>query len=75
MTIPFEVFKERMLADPEVKREYDALEAEFAISSELIRARLRAGTCDKEGQSVPAGVTVPTGKPDKMTLDDTSHIS
>ena len=43
MTIPFEVSKARMLADPEVKREYDALEAEFVIASELIRARLRAG--------------------------------
>jgi ribosome-binding protein aMBF1 (putative translation factor) len=48
MTIPFEVFKARMLADPEVKREYDALEAEFAISSELIRARLRAGLSQAE---------------------------
>jgi predicted transcriptional regulator len=48
MTIPFEVFKARMLADPEVKREYDALEAEFAISSELIRARLRAGLSQVE---------------------------
>ena len=48
MTIPLEVFKARMLADPEVKREYDALEAEFAISSELIRARLRAGLSQVE---------------------------
>ena len=48
MTIPFEVFKARMLADPEVKREYDALEAEFAIASELIRARVRAGLSQAE---------------------------
>jgi len=48
MTIPFEVFKARMLANPEVKREYDALEAEFAISAELIRARLRAGLSQVE---------------------------
>jgi predicted transcriptional regulator len=48
MTIPFEVFKARMLANPEVKREYDALEAEFAISAELIRARLRAGLSQAE---------------------------
>jgi predicted transcriptional regulator len=48
MTIPFEVFKARMLADPEVKREYDALEPEFAIASELIRARLRAGLSQAE---------------------------
>jgi predicted transcriptional regulator len=48
MTIPFEVFKARLLADPEVKREYEALEAEFAIASELIRARLRAGLSQAE---------------------------
>jgi predicted transcriptional regulator len=48
VTIPYEVFKARMLADPEVKREYDALEAEFAIASELIRARMRAGLSQAE---------------------------
>jgi predicted transcriptional regulator len=48
MTIPFEVFKARMLANPEVKREYDALEQEFAIASELIRARARAGLSQVE---------------------------
>jgi ribosome-binding protein aMBF1 (putative translation factor) len=48
MTIPFEVFKARMLANPEVKREYDALEQEFAIASELIRARARAGLSQAE---------------------------
>jgi ribosome-binding protein aMBF1 (putative translation factor) len=48
MTIPFEVFKERMLANPEVKREFDALEQEFAIASELIRARARAGLSQAE---------------------------
>ena len=39
MTIPFEVFKERMLADPEVKREYDALAPEFEALTESIRAK------------------------------------
>ena len=48
MTIPFEVFKARMLANPDVKREYDALEQEFAIASELIRARARAGLSQAE---------------------------
>ena len=48
MTIPYKAFKARMLADPEVKREYDALEAEFAIASELIRARVRAGLSQAE---------------------------
>ncbi len=32
--------KKAMLQDPDFKREYDALEPEFRISSELIQARL-----------------------------------
>jgi ribosome-binding protein aMBF1 (putative translation factor) len=43
MTIPFETLKARLLADPNVKAEYDALAPEFEISAELVRARLRAG--------------------------------
>lgn len=43
MTIPYGVFKERMLADPEVRREYDALAPEFEIALELLRARKRSG--------------------------------
>jgi transcriptional regulator with XRE-family HTH domain len=33
----------KMLADPEVAAEYDALEAEFALFDELTRARRQAG--------------------------------
>jgi predicted transcriptional regulator len=43
MTIPFDEFKARLLANPKVKAEYDALAPEFEISAELLRARLRAG--------------------------------
>jgi hypothetical protein len=43
MTIPYEEFKARLLADPEVKAEYDALAPEFEIAIELIQARMRAG--------------------------------
>lgn len=43
MTIPLETIKQRLLADPEVKREYDALAPEFEIAAELLKARLRAG--------------------------------
>jgi predicted transcriptional regulator len=48
MTIPMEVMEKRLLANPGVKREFDALEAEFAIASELIRARIRAGLSQAE---------------------------
>ena len=43
MTIAFEVLKRRLLANPKVKAEYDALAPEFEIAAELLRARLRAG--------------------------------
>jgi predicted transcriptional regulator len=48
MTIPFDKFKARLLADPEVRREYEALSPEFEISAELLRARLRAGLSQAE---------------------------
>jgi ribosome-binding protein aMBF1 (putative translation factor) len=48
MTIPLKEFMTKSLADPEVKREFDALEQEFAIASELIRARARAGLSQAE---------------------------
>lgn len=35
--------KSRLLADPETRAEYEALEPEFAIAHELINARVRAG--------------------------------
>lgn len=43
MTIPFDEFKARLLANPKVKAEYDAVAPEFEIAAELMRARLRAG--------------------------------
>ena len=48
MTIPFEKLKARLLANPKVKAEYDALAPEFEISAELIRARVRAGLSQAE---------------------------
>jgi hypothetical protein len=44
MTIPFEQFMARSLADPEVKREYDALKPEFEALAESLRARQPRGT-------------------------------
>jgi hypothetical protein len=42
MTIPFEVIKAESLADPEVKREYDALAPEFEALAKKLRTRKRA---------------------------------
>lgn len=35
--------KKKLLADPAVRGEYDALEGEFALVAQLIEARARAG--------------------------------
>lgn len=38
----FDAFKKKMLKNPAVKKEYDALEEEFALIGELLKARTRA---------------------------------
>jgi predicted transcriptional regulator len=48
MTIPFEELKARLLVNPEVKAEYEALAPEFEIAAELVKARLRAGLSQAE---------------------------
>jgi ribosome-binding protein aMBF1 (putative translation factor) len=48
MTIPFDKLKARLLANPKVRAEYDALAPEFEISAELVKARLRAGLSQAE---------------------------
>lgn len=48
MTIPFKTIKARLLANPRVKAEYDALAPEFEIAAELLKARLRAGLSQAE---------------------------
>jgi hypothetical protein len=41
MTIPFEEFAAKSLADPEVKREYDALAPEFEAYAKKLKAQKR----------------------------------
>lgn len=48
MTISFEEIKALLLANPEVRAEYDALAPEFEIATELVKARLRAGLSQAE---------------------------
>jgi predicted transcriptional regulator len=38
----FDAFKKKMLKNPAVKAEYDALEEEFALINELLSARTKA---------------------------------
>jgi transcriptional regulator with XRE-family HTH domain len=39
---------EKWMGDPEYRREYDALEEEFALASAMIKARKRAGLTQEE---------------------------
>jgi ribosome-binding protein aMBF1 (putative translation factor) len=48
MTIPFHRLKARLLTNPKVRAEYNALAPEFEISAELVRARVRAGLSQAE---------------------------
>jgi ribosome-binding protein aMBF1 (putative translation factor) len=43
MTISFEELKARLMRNPKVRAEYEALAPEFEISVELVKARHRAG--------------------------------
>jgi hypothetical protein len=61
MTIPFEKLKVRLLANPKVKREYDALAPEFEIAAELLRARLRAGLAPAPAPNCHLSVRGPEG--------------
>lgn len=56
----------KMLEDPEVKAEYDALEPEFQILDELLKAREEAGFTQEEvakrmGTSRPAVARIEAG--------------
>lgn len=41
-TVPFSKVRERMMADPEFREEYHALEEEFALIEAMIEARTQA---------------------------------
>ncbi len=43
-----EEFKQKLLADPEIRAEYDRLEPEFTLLDELLRARQDAGLSQAE---------------------------
>ena len=40
--IPYEQIKKELLSDPQVKKEYDALEPEFALIRQSIKKRIAA---------------------------------
>jgi len=65
-----------LLKDPQVRKEYDALEEEFALMAAIAKARLRAGLSQAElarrmntTQSTIARLESGRGHPSTRTLD------
>jgi len=52
MTIPFEEIKRELLADPEVRREYDALAPEFEALAKSITDRRTEGTKPRSSRRI-----------------------
>lgn len=46
--VNFSEFKQKALANPEVKAEYDRLTPEYELRGQLINARMRAGLTQEE---------------------------
>jgi len=72
----FSTLKKQWMKSPAFKREYDALEEEFAIAGELIRARARAKLTQAQvakrmgtTQSVVARLESGATKPSLRTLE------
>jgi ribosome-binding protein aMBF1 (putative translation factor) len=69
--------KARLLKDAAVRKEYDALEEEFALAAAVAKARLRAGLSQvelakrmKTTQSTIARLESGRGKPSTRTLQN-----
>jgi transcriptional regulator with XRE-family HTH domain len=68
--------KKKLLKNPEVRKEYDALEEEFALAAEVAKARMRARLSQAElarrmetTQSTIARLESGRGRPSTRTLD------
>ena len=46
--LDFSLYKKRVLANPEIKKEYDQLQPEFSLIEALIKARMKKGLTQKE---------------------------
>jgi transcriptional regulator with XRE-family HTH domain len=73
--IKFSTLHKKWMKDPEYRKEYDALEEEFALIAEVARARLRSGLSQvelarrmKTTQSTIARLESGRGKPSTRTL-------
>jgi len=70
---PYREFRAQQLADPAVRKEYDALETEFALAREILELRLEQNLTQKElaermGTSQPAIARVESGNYKNVSL-------
>ena len=68
--------KKKLLKNPEVRQQYDAMEEEFALAAAVAKARMRAGLSQEElasrmqtTQSTIARLESGRGRPSTRTLD------
>jgi ribosome-binding protein aMBF1 (putative translation factor) len=73
--IKFSTLKKQLMKNPEVRKEYDALEEEFALIEAVAKARLRSGLTQaqlakrmKTTQSTVARLKGMRGRPSMTTL-------
>jgi len=72
-SVTFETFREKQLKKAELKREYDALEKEFALAREIIELRKRQNLTQKQladriGTSQPAIARLESGSYQNLSL-------
>lgn len=65
--VPFSQVRERLMADPEFRKEYDALEEEFALIGAMLDARQKAGltqaqVAERMGVKQPVVAKIEGGK-------------
>ena len=74
-SIPFEKLKADLMKDPEFRREYDALQPEFEIAEQIIKARIKRKISQAElarrmktGQAVVSRLEGANGSPSLSLL-------
>jgi len=72
-TIDFKIHLKKSLKNPEYKKEFDALEKEFKLASDLIRLRIKANLTQKQlakkvGTSQPAIARIESGSYTNFTM-------
>ncbi len=71
--MPFDRFREKQLKKGELRKEYDALEREFALAKEIIELRRRQNLTQKQlaeriGTSQPAIARLESGSYENLSL-------